>query len=163
MNKQLLSYEIKNGFSIEDYNTKKNSELKYQLHNIKLDEIDELYDLLSQVHQNKNKLNSLKLIREKIKLNTYNIKGMLINIHNSFSLANKYTDSIINGLKYDIKFKLYKIDNKLNKKRNTLKKNKYIIVLSGVNEECKEFFMNKFVYFTNPVLFTNLTISLEFD
>ena len=88
---------------------------------------------------------------------------MLINIHNSFSLANKYTDSIINGLKYDIKFKLYKIDNKLNKKRNTFKKNKYIIVLSGVNEECKEFFMNKFVYFTNPVLFTNLTISLEFD
>ena len=43
------------------------------------------------------------------------------------------------------KFKLYKIDNKLNKKRNAFKKNKYIIIFSGVNKECKEFFMNKFV------------------
>jgi len=163
MQKHLLSYETKKGFSIEDYNTKKNSELKYQLHNIKLDEIDELYDLLSQVHQNKKKLISLKLIREKIKLNTYNIKGMIIIIHNSSSLENKYTDSIISGLKYDIKFKLYKIDNKLNGKGFSFKKNKYIIILSNVNEECKEFFMNKFVHFTRPVLFTNLKVSLEFD
>jgi hypothetical protein len=56
MQKHLLSYEIKKGFSIEYYNTKKNSELKNQLCNIKLDEIDELNDLLTQVHQNKNKL-----------------------------------------------------------------------------------------------------------
>ena len=160
MKKHLLSYEIKKGFSIEDYNTKKNSELKYQLHNIKLDELD---NLLSQVHQNKKDLISLKLIREKIKLNTYNIKGLIINIHNSSSLENKYTNSIIKGLKYDIKFKLYKIDNKLNDKSFSFKKNKYIIILSNVNEECKEYFMNKFVHFSKPVLFTNLIVSFEFD
>ena len=162
MQKQLLSYEIKKGFSIEDYNTKKNTELKYQLHNINLDEINELYDLLSQVLQNKKKLISLKLIREKIASNTYNIKGMLYKFDNSYSLENKYTDSIINGLKYDIKFKLYKVDNKLNK-RFSYEKNKYIIILSNVNEEYKNFFMNKFVHFAMPILFTNLTVSLEFD
>ena len=160
MKKLLLSYEIKKGFSIEDYNTKKNSELKYQLYNIKLDELD---DLLSQVHQNKKDLISLKLIREKIKLNTYNIKGLIINIHKSSSLENKYTSSIIKGLKYDIKFKLYNINNKLKDKSFSLKKNKYIIILSNVNEECKDFFMNKFVHFSKPVLFTNLKVSLEFD
>ena len=164
MKKNLLSYEIKNGFSIEDYNTKKNTELKYQLHNIKLNEIDELYDLLSQVLQNKKKLISLKLIREKIALNTYNIKGMLCKIVNSFSAENKYTDSIINGLKYDIKFELYQIANKLNNKSFSFEKNKYIIILSNINEECKEFLINKFLYFKNPLLlFTNLTVSLEFD
>ena len=122
MRKHLLSYEIKNGFSIEDYNTKKNTELKYQLHNIKLDEIDELYDLLSQVLQNKKKLISLELIREKIALNTYNIKGMLCKFDYSFSPENKYTDSIINGLKYDIKFELYQIENKLNNKSFSFEK-----------------------------------------
>ena len=164
MKKQLLSYEIKKGFSIEDYNTKKNTELKYQLHNIKLDEIDELYDLLSQVLQNKKKLISLKLIREKIALNTYNIKGILYKFDSSFSLENKFTDSIIVGLKYDFKFELYQIDNKINNKNFSFEKNKYIIILSNINEKCKEFLINKFLYFKKPVLlFTNLTVSLEFD
>ena len=164
MQKQFLSYEIKKGFSIEDYNTKKNTELKYQLHYIKLDEIDELYDLLSQVLQNKKKLVSLKLIKEKIALNTYNIKGMLYKFDNSFSSENKYTDLIINGLKYDIKFELHQIDNKLNNKCFSFEKNKYIIILSNVNEECKEFLMNKFLNFIKPILlFTNLTVSLEFN
>ena len=137
--------------------------MRYQLHNIKLDKIDELYDLLSQVHQNKKNLISLKLIGEKIKLNKYNIKGLIIIIHNSSSLKNKYTNSIINGLKYDIKFKLYKIDNKLKNKGFSFKKNKYVIISSNVNKESKELFMNKFVRFTKPVLFTNLTVSLEFN
>jgi hypothetical protein len=109
------------------------------------------------------RLISLTLIREKIKLNTYNIKGMLINIHNSSSLENKFTDSILNGLKYDIKFKIYKIDNKLNNKGFLFKKNKCTIILTNVNEECKKFFMNKFVHFSKPVLFTNLIVSFEFD
>ena len=120
------SNKNKNSFSVENYNTKKNVELKNELHNINLDKIDELYLLLGQYQENKRK-SILKSIKEKIELNEYNIKGILYNYNTSFSITNKYTDLFLHELKYDIKFEIYKITNKLNNKVLLSEKNKYSI------------------------------------
>ena len=154
-------------FSVANYNTKKNVELKNQLHTINFNRLDELYTLLEQYQQKwgtKSAARFLKIIKENIDVNTYDIKGILYNHHASFSLINKYTDSFLDGLKYDIKFELYKIENKPNNKVLFLEKNKYFIIISNINEESKKFLENNFLYYFRPVLlFTNLKASLEID
>ena len=157
------SNKNKNSFSVENYNTKKNAELKNELHNINLDKINELYLLLGQYQENKRK-SILKSIKEKIELNEYNIKGILYNYNTSFSITNKYTDLFLHELKYDIKFEIYKITNKLNNKILLSEKNKYYIIISNINEQTKKFLENNFLYYFRPtLLFTNLKVSLELN
>ena len=153
-----------NIFSITDYNTKKNITLKNELYNIKFDKINDLYFLIEQYNLNKKRLFSLKSIKEKIQLNIYDIKGILYNHNESFSLINKYTEPFLDGLKYDIKLELYKISEQFNNKILLSEKNKYTIIISNINEDTKKFLLNHFLYYFRPVLlFTNLEASIELN
>ena len=155
----------KNTFSISEYNTKKNAKLKSELNKIKYDNLDELYSLLEQIKQNKKVKISLKSIKETIKSTIYDIKGRLYNYNISFSSISKYTELFPVGLKYDIKFELYKITNNINNNKLLLfENNKYSIILSHINEETINFLKNNFLNYNRPVLlFTNLEASLELN
>ena len=160
----LPSNSDKRNFSINDYNTTKNAKLKSELNQIKYDNLEELFFLFEKIKQNKKVAISLKSIREKIQSTIYDIKGILYNFNISFSSISKYTELFPIGLKYDIKFDLYKISNNINNKLLLSENNKYFIILSNINEETINFLKNKFLNYFRPVLlFTNLKASLEIN
>ena len=160
----LLTDSCKNTFSINDYLNKKNAILKNELYNLNFAKLEELYCLLEQTQKNSKLLISLQSIKEKIEQNTYDIKGLLFNHKESYSSINKYTELFLPGLKFDIKFELYKISNNFNNKILLSEKNKYSIILSNVNEESKNFLQKNFLYFFRPILlFTNLKASFNIN
>ena len=160
----LLSDSSKNTFSINDYLNKKNVILKNEIHNLNFDKLEELYYLLEQTQKNSKLLISLQSIKEKIEQNTYDIKGLLFNHNESYSSINRYTEFFLPGLKFDIKFEIFKISNNFNNKILLSEKNKYSIILSNVNEESKNFLQKNFLYFYRPILlFTNLKASLNIN
>ena len=124
-----LSFDKNKKVDIDDYNNRKNIELKRQISKIKYDKLENLYTLLEQYKQNQNDKTILKLIKSDIELNLYNIKGTYRKFNANLSSINKYTDSILDYLKYNIQFDIYKISNK---ERNKITKNendKYSILL----------------------------------
>ena len=160
----LLTDSCKNTFSINDYLNKKNAILKNELYNLNFAKLEELYCLLEQTQKNSKLLISLQSIKEKIEQNTYDIKGLLFNHKESYSSINKYTELFLPGLKFDIKFELYKISNNFNNKILLSEKNKYSIILSNINEESKNFLQKNFLYFFRPILlFTNLKASFNIN
>ena len=159
----LNSDQNKKKFDVSEYNDKRNIELKSQIKNIKFDEVEELYSLLDQYKENKDK-NILNIIKSKIEFNLYDIKGICHKIHESLSSSNIYTEGILDQKKYNIEFNLYKIINKENNKKIITDKNKYTIILLNINEEIKTSLGKTFLNFPRVVLlFTNLKVSLELD
>ena len=158
----------KNYFNINDYNNKKNIELRNKINNIKFDKVDELYSLLKQYKENINDKRILKIIKSQIELNKYNIKGIYLKSNETFSSLNIYTDLILDELKYNIHFDLYKIINKEKNKdiKAIIKRenNKYPIILLNLNEEIKKCLEKNLNNFQRAVLlFTNLEATLELD
>ena len=159
-----LSFDKNKKVDIDNYNNRKNIELKRQISKIKYDKLENLYTLLEQYKQNQNDKTILKLIKSDIELNLYNIKGTYRKFNANLSSINKYTDSILDYLKYNIQFDIYKISNK---ERNKITKNendKYSILLLNINEDDKNFLEKKLLDFPRAVLlFTNLKAKLEVD
>jgi len=150
-------------FSIEDYNTKRNIELKSLLSKLNFDKLDEIVTLLNLLQQNKKDKETLNMIKANIDVNNYNIKGILIRKKESLSFINKYTDKFLEGLKYDINYELFKITEEDNNKKGN-KKIKYSIILSNINEDIKKLLDKYLINFNKPVLlFTNLKAKLELD
>ena len=150
-------------FSIEDYNTKRNIELKSLLSKLNFDKLDEIVTLLNLLKQNKKDKATLNMIKANIDVNNYNIKGILIRKKESLSFINKYTDKFLEGLKYDINYELFKITEEDNNKKGN-KKIKYSIILSNINEDSKKLLDKYLINFNKPVLlFTNLKAKLELD
>ena len=150
--------------SIADYNNKQNAILKNEIHNIKYENLDELFFFLEQSIKNTNNLAALKPINERIELNTYNIKGILTSFNYSHSSINKYTELFIDALKYDIKLELYKISNCINNKLSFPEKIKYDILISNLNKENKDYIEKIFLNHYRPVfVITNLEATLVRD
>ena len=150
-------------FSVEDYNTKRNIVLKSQLSKINFDKLDEINTLLNLLQQNKKDKATLNMIKSNIDVNYYDIKGILIRKKENFSFINKYTDLLLEGLKYDINFELSEISEGYNNKLGN-KNIKYSIILSNVNEDSKNLLDKYLINFNKPVLlFTNLKAKLELD
>ena len=150
-------------FSVEDYNTKRNIVLKSQLSKINFDKLDEINTLLNLLQQNKKDKATLNIIKSNIDVNYYDIKGILIRKKENFSFINKYTDLLLEGLKYDINFELSEISEGYNNKLGN-KNIKYSIILSNVNEDSKNLLDKYLINFNKPVLlFTNLKAKLELD
>ena len=150
-------------FSVEDYNTKRNIVLKSQLSKINFDKLDEINTLLNLLQQNKKDKATLNIIKSNIDVNYYDIKGILIRKKENFSFINKYTDLLLEGLKYDINFELSEISEGYNNKLGN-KNIKYSIILSNVNEDSKNLIDKYLINFNKPVLlFTNLKAKLELD
>ena len=150
-------------FSVEDYNTKRNIELKSLLSKINFDKLDEINTLLNLLQQNKKDKATLNMIKSNIDVNYYDIKGILIRKKENFSFINKYTDLLLEGLKYDINFELSEISEGYNNKLGN-KNIKYSIILSNVNEDSKNLLDKYLINFNKPVLlFTNLKAKLELD
>ena len=150
--------------SIADYNNKQNAILKNEIHNIKYENLDELFFFLEQSIKNTNNLASFKPINERIELNTYNIKGILTSFNYSPSSINKYTELFIDALKYDIKLELYKISNCINNKLSFPEKIKYDILISNLNKENKDYIEKIFLNHYRPVfVITNLEATLVRD
>ena len=150
--------------SIADYNNKQNAILKNEIHNIKYENLDELFFFLEQSIKNTNNLASFKPINERIELNTYNIKGILTSFNYSHSSINKYTELFIDALKYDIKLELYKISNCINNKLSFPEKIKYDILISNLNKENKDYIEKIFLNHYRPVfVITNLEATLVRD
>ena len=150
-------------FSVEDYNTKRNIVLKSQLSKINFDKLDEINTLLNLLQQNKKDKATLNMIKSNIDVNYYDIKGILIRKKENFSFINKYTDLLLEGLKYDINFELSEISEGYNNKLGN-KNIKYSIILSNVNEDSKNLLNKYLINFNKPaLLFTNLKAKLELD
>ena len=150
--------------SIADYNNKQNAILKNEIHNIKYENLDELFFFLEKSIKNTNNLAALKPINERIELNTYNIKGILTSFNYSPSSINKYTELFIDALKYDIKLELYKISNCINNKLSFPEKIKYDILISNLNKENKDYIEKIFLNHYRPVfVITNLEATLVRD
>ena len=150
-------------FSIEDYNTKRNCELKSFLNKLNFDKLDEINTLLNLLQQNQKDKATLNMIKTNIDINYYDIKGILIRKKENFSFINKYTDLLLEGLKYDINFELSEISEGENNKVGN-KNIKYSIILSNINEDSKKFLDKNLINFNKPVLlFTNLKAKLELD
>jgi len=150
-------------FSVEDYNTRRNFELKSLLSKINFDKLDEINTLLNLLQQNKKDKATLNMIKTSIDVNNYDIKGILIRKKENFSFINKYTDLILEGLKYDINFELSEISEGDNNKVGN-KNIKYSIILSNINEDSKKLLDKYLINFNKPVLlFTNLKAKLELD
>ena len=164
MKQDSLNIFNQNLSSIADYNTKQNALLKNEIHNIKYDNLEELYFLLEQCLQNIKYLASLKSIKERIELNTYNIKGILTSFKSSPSSINKYTELFTDTFKYDIKLELYKISNSNNNKCVFPEKNKYTILIQNLNSEIKDSLEKMFFKYPKPVwIITNLKASIKID
>ena len=150
--------------SIADYNNKQNAILKNEIHNIKYENLDELFFFLEKSIKNTNNLAALKPINERIELNTYNIKGILTSFNYSPSSINKYTELFIDALKYDIKLELYKISNCINNKLSFPEKIKYDILISNLKKENKDYIEKIFLNHYRPVfVITNLEATLVRD
>ena len=150
-------------FSIIEYNDKRNIQLKSQLNNINFDKLDDINSLLNQYQKTKDK-NLLKIIKTNVELNKYDIKGICHKYKDTFSSLNIYTDLILDELKYNIEFDLYKISDKENNKVIKTEKNKYSIILLNINEKDKKILEKNLMKFQRCVLlFTNLEAKLEFN
>ena len=134
MNKQLFDERYFNKiFSVEEYNNKKNIELRSNINDINYSEVDELYSLLDQYKQSRVNKNLLNIINSKIEVERYSIKGICYKDENSLSFINNYLESFIDKKRYDYKFFLSKIFNKKNNKIISSEKNKYKIILLNIN------------------------------
>ena len=166
MSKQLfdISYFKKKVFSFADYNNKKNVELKNNIKNLELNEVDSLYTLLEQYKQSKVNKNLLNIISSKIEFEKYNIKGICQKYNSSFSSINNYTECMIDKKKYNFTFVLYKIFNKENNKITFSEQAKYTIILLNINEDDKKYLEKNLINFQrSALLFTNLVAKLELD
>ena len=166
MSKQLfdISYFKKKVFSVADYNNKKNVELKNNIKNLELNEVDSLYTLLEQYKQSKVNKNLLNIISSKIEFEKYNIKGICQKYNSSFSSINNYTECMIDKKKYNFTFVLYKIFNKENNKISISEQAKYTIILLNINEDDKKYLEKNLINFQrSALLFTNLVAKLELD
>ena len=166
MSKQLfdISYFKKKVFSVADYNNKKNVELKNNIKNLELNEVDSLYTLLEQYKESKVNKNLLNIISSKIEFEKYNIKGICQKYNSSFSSINNYTECMIDKKKYNFTFVLYKIFNKENNKISISEQAKYTIILLNINEDDKKYLEKNLINFQrSALLFTNLVAKLELD
>ena len=159
----LKFYKNKKIFDINEYNTKKNIQLRSQISNIKYDKIEDLYSLLEQYQKNQQDKNILKIINSDIELNLYNIKGIYHKNIEGFSPINKFTDFLLD-YKYNITFSLYKLTNKEKNKIIKNENDKYSILLLNINEEDKKCLEKNLLNFPRAVLlFTYLKAKLEID
>ena len=160
-----LSYDkSKKVFDINEYNTKKNMQLRSQISNIKYDKTEDLYCLLGQYQNNQNDKKILKMIKTDIELNLYNIKGICHKYKEEYSTTNKYTDSFLDHRKYNIKFDIFKLTNKGKNKITKNENDKYSIILLNLNEEEEKYLEKSLINFPRSVLlFTNLEAKLELD
>ena len=165
MNKQLFDERYFNKiFSVEEYNNKKNIELRSNINDINYSEVDELYSLLDQYKQSRVNKNLLNIINSKIEVERYSIKGICYKDENSLSFINNYLESFIDKKRYDYKFFLSKIFNKKNNKIISSEKNKYKIILLNIKEDEKNILEKNLINFRKAVLlFTNLVANLKFD
>ena len=150
-------------FSVKNYNERRNAELKSYLEKVNLEKLDELDSLLNQCQLNKKDKDTLNILKTKIEIDNYNIKGILHSNKSKYSSINKYTDTFLDSKIYDINFEIYKITKKINNKVG-YNKNIYNILLLNIKEDTKAILEKYFNNFRRPVLlFTNLEAILELD
>ena len=160
-----ISYWNKNNvFSLEEYNIRRNTELKSQIKNLDLEKVDELYSLLEQYKLSKINRNLLNIINTKIEIEKYNIKGLCLKFRSEFSKINSYLESLMEQKRYNYEFHLYKIFNKENNKLIFKEQYKYTIILLNINKDILNFLENNLINFHRDVLlFTNLEAKIELD
>ena len=159
-----ISKENNKTFSVNEYNEKKNIELKNDIKNLDYSKVDELYSLLDQYKLSKVNEKLLKIITSKIEFEKYNIKGICQKNSSSYSLINNYTEFLFDKKRYNFTFVLSKIINKENNKHIFNEQHKYTIKILNIKEDDKNILEKNLLNFPkSALLFTNLIAKLEKD
>lgn len=164
MNKKFISTKLiqdppESYLDLEDYNKKRNIELKKDIPNIKYDKFDELINLFEQYQQNKKNNKFIKLISTNIEKNFFDIKGVLHKYEFNDLAIKALSPFLLNLNKYNLSLDLYNLTSKENEDQLCTN-----IVVSNINEQTYSDINNNLNDHKNPTLIiTNLEAELKTD